>query len=90
MADSFDNKKHYFDLTPGLNGGESLSLTTTFHDNGDGEYYTNQELTLQSYGNAATFHLCGASLEPETLRRLASELEALYIKTGIIKGPEID
>lgn len=83
--EDFNGKKHVFNLTPGTNGGESLTLTTTFHDNGDGEYYTNQELTLQSYQNSASINLCGASLTPENLRRLATELESAYISVGIIK-----
>lgn len=63
------------------NGGESLSLTTTYIDNGDDVtekcdgIYINQELTLQSYSNSATFNLCGAFLTPENLRELANELD---------------
>lgn len=89
MAESYDGKKHVFNLTPDTPGGESVHLTTTLHDNGDGEYFSNQELTLQSYGNSASINLFGSSLNPDSLRQLASELEALYIQAGILKGPEI-
>lgn len=71
---SFDNN----------NGGESLTLLTMFRDNGDaaagleGGVYINQELTLNSYCNSATFTLCGTTLNPENLRRLANEIERGY------------
>lgn len=63
------------------NGGESFSLTTTYIDNGDevtkecDGIYINQELSLESYSNSATFNLCGAFLTPENLRELANELD---------------
>ncbi len=62
-------------------GGEALVLTTKFFDNG----YINQELTLQSYGNSATFNLCGTVFDPETLRRIADEIECgqVVAKRGI-------
>jgi len=70
--------KHVFIFNEHDNGGESLSLTTSFFDNGDGipqGLYLNQELTLSSYGNSATFTLCGATLTPKLLRELANQLD---------------
>jgi len=63
------------------NGGESLTLTTDYFDNGDAAHglpdgiFTNQKLTLMSYGNSASFELCGTVLTPENLRELADILE---------------
>ena len=64
------------------NGGEALMLTTTFVDNGDPEpgIYTNQQLTLNSYCNSASFNLSGASITPKILRELANELEAKQVR----------
>lgn len=61
-------------------GGNTLSLLTEYFDNGDGipkGVYINQQLIMQSYGNRAIMTLCGASIEPEHLRRLANELDAV-------------
>lgn len=64
------------------NGGESLSLTTEWIDSGDkisascDGVYINQTLTLESYGNSASFNLSGTTLTPENLRMLANELES--------------
>jgi hypothetical protein len=63
------------------NGGESLTLTTDYFDNGDAAHglpdgiYWNQKLTLASYCNSASFELAGAVLTPESLRELADILE---------------
>lgn len=63
------------------NGGEALTLTVKYYDNGDAAaglpngIYMNQELTLASYGNSASFNLCGTALTPETLRELANIME---------------
>lgn len=63
------------------NGGESLTLTTDYFDNGDAAHglpdgiFTNQKLTLMSYGNSASFELYGTALTPENLRELADILE---------------
>jgi len=85
--------KHTFVFNSADNGGESLSLTTFFYDNGDGipdGIYTTQELSLQSYRNSASFSLCGAELSPENLRTLANELESfrnkLVSKLEVIKN----
>lgn len=68
--------KNVFCFNPNDNGGESLTLTTEFISNGDpNEFYTTQELTLQSYGNSSSFRLWGAVLGPDNLRKLANELE---------------
>lgn len=62
------------------NGGEALLLTTEFVANGDDitkedGVYLEQELTLVSYSNSATFNLSGAILTPALLRELADKLE---------------
>lgn len=72
---------HVFNFNPRNNGGESLTLTTTAFANGDpGGVYLNQELTLQSYCNSASFNLVGTTLEPAILRKLADQLEAFMNK----------
>lgn len=74
-------KTHFFNLSPNENSGEGLTLKTKFIANGDpitetDGVYINQELTLQSYCNCATFTLIGATLTPTLLRQLANELES--------------
>lgn len=72
---------HCFVINPDDNGGESLTLTTNFHlDRKYCEVTYDQELTLQSYCNSATFTLSGALLTPAVLRKLADELEAEFRK----------
>jgi len=61
-------------------GRDSLMLTTEFIANGDEitadtGVFLNQELTLQSYNNSASFNLYGTILTPKSLRQLANELE---------------
>ena len=78
-------KTHYFNLSPTTNSGEGLSLTTKFFANGDDitekdGVFVNQELTLQSYCNSATFELIGSPFTPELLRQLANELESNRVK----------
>lgn len=73
-------KRHVFDFSPGTNGGESLTLTTDFYDNGDKDAYMNQEFSLQSYCNSASFQLVGTPLTPGLLRKLANELESAEIE----------
>jgi len=69
-------KTHSFSFDPKNNGGESFILTTKCIANGDpGGIFLNQELTLQSYGNSATFNLCGTTLTPSSLRVLANQLD---------------
>jgi len=75
--------KHVFCFDPANRGGEALLLKTDFIDNGDendNSVFMNQELTLHSYCNSATFNLCGTPLTPETLRKLANELESAQIQ----------
>jgi len=70
-------KTHSFNFNPHDNGGESLTLTTKFIANGEpGGIFLNQELTLQSYCNAATLALYGVTITPHILRELANELES--------------
>lgn len=75
---------HVFVFNKKDNGGESLFLTTDFIDNGDNETVVNQTLTLNSYCNSASFSLCGATLTPENLRKLANELESSQIKANAL------
>ncbi len=82
--------RHTFNFSPKANGGESLLLTTDFfawdrpgvhlvEPDKPGATFVNQELTLQSYSNSATFNL-GALLMPEVLRRLADELDLARVQ----------
>ena len=68
---------HTFVINGNDNGGEQLSVTTRLIDNGDlrDNIYLNQEISLQSYNNAATFFLYGAIITPDALRQLADELD---------------
>lgn len=76
MSTNNPDEIHYFIINPDDNGGESLSLKTKYYlDRKYREVTYNQELTLQSYCNSATFTLCGVVLTPEILRKLADELE---------------
>ena len=72
--------RHVFSFNPDDNGGEQLTLVTEVFDNGGGEVFTNQELTLHSYCNSASFTLSGAQILPEDLRRLANELDGVYTR----------
>lgn len=72
---------HTFVFNKGDNSGESLHLTTEFFANGDpitenSGVYINQELTLQSYSNAATLQLTSAGFTSDRLRELADQLDA--------------
>ena len=73
------NKIHKFSFNVNSNGGEQLVLTTTFGLIDDKNSIYNQELCLMSYGNSASFTLGNALLTPVLLRKLADELEALYV-----------
>lgn len=68
-------KSHSFTFNPNDNGGEALTLTTKFYDNGGGEVYVNQELSLMSYCNSASFNLCGTQITSGSLRELANQLD---------------
>lgn len=75
--------RHVFCFDEKNRGGEALLLTTEFIDNGDNaenSIFLNQQLTLHSYCNSATFNLCGTPLTPEVLRKLANELEIAKIQ----------
>lgn len=70
--------RHTFCFNDKDNSGEGLFVKTEIYDNGDGlpdGIYFNQEVTLQSYSNSASFHLCSALFTPELLRKYADELE---------------
>jgi hypothetical protein len=85
---------HVFVFNKRDNGGESLMLTTKFIANGDDiteneGVYINQELTLQSYSNSASFNLVGCNITPEILRQLANELEVEKNKILSNKGEKL-
>ena len=67
--------KHVFCVNLKDNGGEAFIITTTIFDNGDGDIFYNQSLSLGSYGNSAELNLTSAILTPQKLRDMASELE---------------
>ena len=72
-------KTHTFSFNRKDNGGEQVTINTKFYANGDRNrdgVYINQEITLNSYCNAASILLYGAALTPENLRMLADELDA--------------
>jgi len=71
---------HVFVFNPQDNGGESLCLVTKFLDNGDGEIVVNQELSLQSYCNSASFTLGSAQFLPDQLRELANQLDVALLE----------
>lgn len=61
----------------------NLFLLTEYFDNGDGVpngIYINQKLCFKVRNQCASFVLCGTSIEPETLRKLANELDSLLAK----------
>lgn len=71
---------HVFNIDENQNGGESLILKTDIFHNGDeGKseeiIFLNQELTLNSYANSASFNLAGTTLTPKKLRELADSIE---------------
>ena len=68
-------KRHVFSFDENVPGGESLTLRTSFGIDLAGEVCIEQELTLWSYFNCASFHLNGSKFTPEILRKLADELE---------------
>lgn len=72
--------RHVFSFNPDDNSGESLTLVTNFHFQDNKSYQYSQSLDLQSYGNSASFCLCGAQLTPENLRKLANELDKACIQ----------
>lgn len=65
------SNKHFFEFNTDSNGGESVTLSTEITRDGD----LQQELSLTSYYNSASFNLCNI-LTPENLRKLANELES--------------
>lgn len=66
--------RHYFIFNKNGNGGEQLSLETTFEDG-----YMIQQLSLQSYGCNAS--ICFSDLmTPDILRKLANELDEIKSK----------
>jgi len=75
--------RHSYSFNPHDNGGEQLQLHTEFFQHEGEAPFTNQQLTLQSYGNMATLTLCGVQITPENLRSLANQLDA---KAAELKG----
>ncbi len=75
-------KTLYYVFDKHNNGGEQLSLKTEFIHNGDdiseengSGIFLNQVLTLNSYGNSASFSLNNGELNPKSLRELANSIE---------------
>lgn len=64
------------------NGGEQLIFSSEIKTSGD-DIFTNQEITLHSYCNSASFNLSGAQIDPDQLRDLANKLEKFLIQNGI-------
>lgn len=84
-------KTHTFVFNPKDNGGEQLTLTTKFVSNGDkGVALYDQELSLNSYCNVASFHILGAPITPSILRKLANELESLEIQARAMTNETVD
>lgn len=71
---------HVFVFNNSDNGGEQLVLTTDFFSGDRGGVYSNQELTLMSYCNSASFNLSGCQFTPELLRELANQLDSEFAK----------
>ena len=70
---------------------EPLILRTEYFDNGDSAaglesgVYTNQHLVSDNGNIISSFHLCGASITPEGLRKLANELDHFLAVNNTIK-----
>ena len=61
-----------------FDGNDLVSIITKFWDNGDGgkpDYFT-QEIWLNAKNNSVTIDLCQMLFTPDTLRKLANELES--------------
>jgi len=87
MYDSKILNRHVFNFSPEKNGGEVLTLTSTYHKfDADPGVFVSQEITLESYGNSASFNLYGISLTPKALRQLADELELAELVANQNKG----
>ena len=85
-------KRNVFVFNPENNGGEFLTLMTEYfgYTDGEREVYAIQELSLQSYGNSASFTLNGL-LTPDNLRKLAETLEKAQKEAEeMAKNPSID
>lgn len=78
MENDLDKDSCTFVINPGENGGEKVFLTTTILK---GKYslepWLEQEITMNSYCNSATFTFCGAVLTPDILRKMADQIEEL-------------
>lgn len=69
-------RQHVFVFNPGNNGGEQLLLVTRFCESKEASgIFLDQELSLESYGNSASFYLARAVFTPDKLRELANQLE---------------
>jgi hypothetical protein len=90
--------EHVFVFNTFDSSGESLVLKTKFISNGDNiteneGVYVNQELTLSSYCNSASFNLFGATITPEKLRNLANQLETernkiVFLNSNLCVSPQ--
>lgn len=79
MIENKEIARHTFAFNDKNNGGEQFIITTKVYDNDD-SIYTNQELTLYSYENSASFNLSGAQITPQLLRELANQLDEFKAK----------
>ena len=75
-----NTNRHVFVFNPEDNGGESFMVTTEINEDG----YMTQEISLQSYGAAASFNIPGW-MTPEKLRDLANKLDFFILKSQVLK-----
>lgn len=75
---------HYVEIGAHSNSGEALMLRTEWFSNGDedGGLFMNQQITLHSYSNSASFSLGSKILDPGTLRWLADQIEDEELKAS--------
>lgn len=73
--------RHVFCFNKKDNGGEALTLTTKFiaDEKRPSKVFINQEITLASIGSSATFNLSGITISPHDLRKLADELDKVFL-----------
>lgn len=81
MGKSVSQVIHNFVVNPEYNGGEAIMISTTKWTDGKHpeDFWYTQKISLQSYSNSASFSI-GHYLTPDTLRKLANELEVAQLK----------
>lgn len=76
MIDQRLLNRSVFVFNPQDKDGNTISMMTEYFNNGvPGGVFTNQEITLYSNSNSASFHISGFTITPEMLRNLADQLE---------------